>query len=287
MGTRGISLFSALAAFAVLFGPAQAYTPKKADVVATKEAPSAMSAGSLASTALALGLGAMNINQQFKALSASCVPSQTDINFVQRMVLEVAKTGVNAKDFTSALGDECDYDGAFRENAIGRANNTIKTRCFEPIKNASSDSRNVNGIIVCSVASAGNNCESTLEGAVLVGFPKVSSEQIKKSTGETVYASNIHDIFAAVMGHFGPDDLLESEIASAQRLTALADQCSEVRLAAKQKEVWMGFAQEAIMGVSAGTLQANPMDALQAAGGMVGGGGMGSLIQAGSMLMMR
>jgi hypothetical protein len=268
MKLREISLISAAVAILSANAAAAPLVPQKADVVAAKSSPGLMDAGGLIATGMGIFQTIQGINQQFKALEAECVPSVSDVNFVQKMVLEVAKTGVSANDFNRGLGgvQACTDINNYRANEEVRAANTGKVdKCFDAI---SASAGTINGISLID----------TMEGSLLAGFPKVSSEKVQKSGGEMVNVSNMHDIFSVVMGYFGPDDLLANEVANAQKLVQLADKCSEVKVNAARKQAWMGLAQQAIMGISEGTFQANPMDALGVAGAMSGGGGFNELL---------
>jgi len=289
---------AALAAF-----DAEAYTPRRADVVAAQApaAASPMTAGSLLATAINLGIGAMALQNQLKATAAACVPSVSDVNFVQRMVLEVAKTGVKASEFTKSAGGSClenvgnDFKTRAQNIHDGQAQRG-EGKCADTVPTGDSiwDGTNVrlaanctiNGISFCT--GTGDSRVITMDGALLKGFPIVSNENVQRTANQANRANftNIHDIFAAAMGYFQPDDLLESEINQAHRLSQLSEQCSETRLRAQQRQLWMNFAGGAIMGLGEGNMQADIGMAMQAAQGAAGGAGVtGTLLQMAPMFL--
>lgn len=283
MRIRGILTFLAFSApVAFAAAPALAYTPVRAAPVAQQDSP-AMSSGGLVDTALMLGLGALGIQNQFKALAAQCVPSAADERFVQKMVLEVAKTGITSKEFGEATGIvQCASGNSFQNNELQRiagAGNLKK--CFEIV--AEDSTGTLNGI------SLGSKDTKTLDQIVLQGFPKVSNTKVAKP-GETdqVNVSNIHEIFSAVMRFFTPNDLLASEVSAATRLEQMNTNCSETKIAAAQRQAWMQFAQGAVTSIGSGTAQGDRAAALQAAAGMADpNSGIGTLLQIGGGILMK
>ncbi|MDR2685428.1 MAG: hypothetical protein LBB23_01490 [Rickettsiales bacterium] len=278
MWKRGITAilltFATTASYA-----AGTYVPKKAALVAAAPKNDNMLSGNaLLSTAIALGVNAMAISDQFKALDATCVPSSSDINFVQKMVLEVAKTGVPLTEFTNdAIGNTCSAGTSFKDNEEARVQTGSGKnfpRCFEKIDNTSSTETQVNGITIR------NNSESTLDGAVLNSWPRVSSAKVTNSKNKEINVSNIYEIWAAVSSKLSQEDWLEGEITQGQRMNEQIQRCDPQALKNTKGAAWIGFAQEAIMGMGSGDYgkTADLNVAMQAAQGMTSSGGVANTL---------
>ncbi len=94
---KTILFFAGLMCCAPMMSAHAAVAVKKAAPVATQESAGTAGAASLIPTVLGLVSGVQALNAQQQALTAECIPTTAELNFVNTTMQEWAKTGA-AKD---------------------------------------------------------------------------------------------------------------------------------------------------------------------------------------------
>ncbi len=262
---KKILLLVALVLCAAGVDASAAISVKKAAPVATQESSVAAGAASLLPTVLGLVSNVQQLNAQQKALTTECMPSSQEIQFVDNMVKEWAKTGaMTAEDVQRQLRRRpC-------SSAVGGYANSVQVA-------AGTDAD-----IICYdwFAGTGN------EGMVWYGFPKVGkatyckdgSPTCSEKNRETV--SDIYDIFNLV--NFSAEDYTKTEATMAAKLIAKIDECSYSKVSEKKREMWGGFLIETMGGLGQKTNTGTIMDAVE---NVTGGGGLQSLGAIATQLM--
>ncbi len=251
-------ILTGLIAGTVINNAVAAVAVKKAAPVATQDSNASSSVSSLVPAVLNLVSGVQQLNKKQKDLTAECMPSTQEINFVNNTVKEWAKTGAASEnDFRRMLGrDPCrastgGYQLAVRQNA-----GTDAEICYERF------------------TGDGNT------GMVWENFPRASiakycpdgSARCPKSE-KTV--SDIYDIFNLI--DFAESDYTPAEATMAAKLIAKIEKCSYAKLNAKKRSMWGEFLIDTISTTGA---QTNTGTIMQSVGGIAGGdlkGGMSSL----------
>lgn len=264
---RTISWLVCIGAF--LSGTAQAaITIKKAAPVAsTSEESGKSTTSSLVPSLLGLVSGVSELNSKQKALTAECVPSGSDLSFINNMMKEYAKTGVNKQDIAKGLSGRypCDYAGDCYKDDIVRG--VGGTKGLKPRYNIFSGESN--------------------ENMVWSGFPTASTGSVSKDGSG--YCSNpsqcetltdAYDIFNLI--DFGPSDYLPAEASQAAKLLEKTEKCSTARLSAKKREMWGSFLTQTASGLGAKTNTGSIMENIGSIS-QSSGGGSGALGAVGSL----
>lgn len=250
----------------VLWPAVAAVTIKKAAPVATQSSSIRDNAATLLPTVLGLVSDVQQLNAQQKALSDKCIPSSQEIQFVDNMMKEWAKTGaMTADEVAQRLGRyPCDdADGGYAravEIEMGTHSGEV---CFDWFK-----------------GDAGG------EVAVWHGFPKVGKARPCKDGStwcedrEKETVSDIYELFALI--DFDTVDYTKAEATMAARLITKIDDCSSVKVSAKKREMWGNFLIETMGGVGQKTNTADIMGVVQQ---VSGGGGLSSLGNIATQLM--
>ena len=213
---------------------------KKAAPVATQSASTSSTTASLVPNVLSLVSNVQQLSVKQKAMAQECVPSSTEISFVDEIVKEWAKTGaMTAEEVASKL----------------------KRKPCSSVRGYASDLR-------ASVTTGGDVCFATFnsksdEGTVWYGFPKVSIVNDFCEDGTTNCknkqpVSDIYQIFDLV--DFSYEDYTKKEATMAAKLIAKIDNCSDSKLSEKKRAMWGEFLTTTIGGVGQKTNTATIMD---------------------------
>lgn len=209
---------------------ASAVTIKKADVVAPppKTADnSPLSGNSLVPTALGLITSVMALNQQMNTLTGDCIPAPADVTFVSNMMQQFAKTGaVDAATMTAALRGRAPCDAANGVSFANTAQTAAVTKGLQPCYETFSQKADLK--------------------MIWYGYPKPSMDRVCKKSGglgcaakDEDVVSDVYDIFALI--NFTPDDLLPNEATSFAKIMDKVERCSNVKLAAQKRALWVNF----------------------------------------------
>lgn len=263
MKTKFLIFASVLCA---IHGMAGAVTIKKAAPVSTQKKEFMDSGSSLLPGVINLVSSVQQITQQNKALKAECVPSSSDISFVNKMIKEWAKTG--AQDATSvwnALGGE----GKKCEGSVSYASTIQQSRGEFDNANICYDSfggTEDNGTVWEDMpkASIGTYCGDGVNVAV-----SGCAEKHRKTT------SNIYEIFALVS--FEEKDYTAEELTQATKLKEKMDKCAPAKLKARQTEAMAGLVNQTLGSVGSKVGTANLMESVSGLVGSMGGGANGVL----------
>lgn len=256
---KKILLFFVMAVFAAQNAAFSAVSVKKAAPVATKQVEKTNIGASLVPTVMNLVSGVQALSQKQKALSAECVPTSSEISWVNNMVKEWAKTGaMTAEEAANALSMEKCTGGPTGgyEESVRLAADTDDTSflCFDYFGSASDQ-----GTVWFEfpMATKGYYCTD--------GSVSGCSEKNKKEV------SNIYDVFNLI--DFVQADYTASEWATASKLMAKIENCSNAKISARKKALMGEFLNSAIGSIGQETNSASIMDVVQGVAGSVGGGG--------------
>ncbi len=259
MNKKLLTLFCAVQ-FAAVMPAMAAVSIKKAAPVATQEASVGAGAASLLPTVLGLVSNVQQLNAKQKALTTECMPSSQEIQFVDNMMKEWAKTGAMTADEAAirlgrrpCSGAVGGYESQVRRHA---GTGSIEDVCFDWFGGTGND------------------------GMVWERYPKVGkAEYCKDGTSismcprdERETVSDIYDIFNLI--DFGVSDYTKTEATMAARLITKIDDCSYSKISAKKREMWGNFLVDTMGSVGQKTNTSTIMDAVQ---NVTGGGGLSSL----------
>ncbi len=249
LGVFVVLLFSAQnAAFSVVI--------KKSASVATKQVEKKDAMNSLLPTVMTLVQGAQALGQQQKALTAECVPTGSEINWVNDMVKEWAKTGaMTADEVQTMLNQSPCIDGNTYKSSVQIAGDTNDASdiCYDTFKKKSD------------------------EGTVWYGFPKAAKEyycsdgELSCSERYRKEVSNIYEIFSLI--DFTQADYTASEWATASKIMEKFENCSTVKLNARKKEAMGNFLANTVGGLGQKTNTGSVMEMVQSVTSGMGGGG--------------
>ena len=240
--------------------PAWGVTINKAAPVAAVESSSSTTTASLVPTVLGIISGVQQLSAQQRQLTEDCIPTTQEINFVDRMTKEWAKTGtMTAEEVRQRLGRErCRVaNGGYRSDVRMKANTGLESEiCYDYF------------------AGDGN------AGTVWENFPKVgvatycSDGNATCAAKNQVTVSDIYDIFNLI--DFTEEDYWgQSEVAMAGNLMAKIERCSNSRLSAKKRQMWSEFLTDTINSLGEPTNTGSIMDVV---GSVAGGGNLGGSV---------
>lgn len=193
---------------------------KKAAPVATSKSSGMTSTMGVVSGVLDFVGAVKDAKQKQQEISAECYPSAQELNFVNNMVKEWAKTGAkSASEAFKALGSDvnpCSTTGEYAQRVKYRTDSK-ESVCFDVFDEP---------------------------GEIWNGYPRADAVQFcsdgASSCNNKKYQSNIYDIFRLV--DFGPQDYSADEITMANKLLSKNDACSAGKLNAKVVELWQNVA---------------------------------------------
>ena len=244
---------------------------KKAAPVATKQADKMESVTSLLPTVVGLVSSVRALNQQQQKLSADCVPTSSEIQLVNDLVKEWAKTGATtasvARGKSVACVDELASSSRFKCGGSGNSEGGAPNESgFENYINLHDD--------MCIETFSNKNACNTIWN----GFPKASSGKkcdiADDKKCETV--SNIYDVFALIP--FGDDDYTKTEAAKISQLKAKMEKCAPGKLNAAKVELYGGFVTQTLGSLGQTSGAAGTASVLEAVSSMGGSGNIQSVL---------
>ena len=238
---------------------------KKAAPVATKQTSAKDMGASLLPTVINLVSGVQQLNQKQKALSAECVPTSQELNWVNTMIKEWAKTG-------AANADEV-------ERSMSGMKPCGSTESYETSVRLAADTDETDFICYDIFDSSAD------QDTVWHGFPMASKAYYCTDGSisgckdkNRVDVSNIYDVFNLI--DFSESDYTASELTMASKLMAKIENCSNAKLSAKKRAMWGEFLTGTISSMGQKT---NSGNIIQAVSGVVpslgAGGGFGGAMQ--------
>ena len=236
---------------------------KKAAPVAAQSNGGTAGAASLVPSVLSLVSGVQQLNAKQKELTAECVPSATEVSFVDGVIKEWAKTGaMTAADVERALGRRACTGGRRYATDIQLAAGTdMNDICFD---NYNSDSD---------------------KGMVWYNFPKVGKATYCADGSPTCSAKNqknvsdMYEIFNLV--DFTTADYTKKEAETAAKIISKIETCSNAKLNAKKRAMWGEFIVNTVSTVGKPTSTDTIMQSVS--GVVSSGGGLGGLSSLGSI----
>ncbi|MBO4672129.1 MAG: hypothetical protein J5608_00560 [Alphaproteobacteria bacterium] len=226
---------------------------KKAASVTAQEKSGleSITSGSLLPGVIGLVSGVSALTKQQKELEAECVPTGTEIEFVNDLVKEYAKIGEKtAKEMFGTEG-ECLAGYTYKQSVAD--NKPVKAdTCYADAFHDTTDKPIWNGYPKAEVA------EYCADGSL----DMCSGSKRKK-------VSNIYEIFDQIT--FSEEDLTEAEASKYQKFKEKIEKCAPTKVASRKKEAYVGFVQNAIS--SAGQ-KTNTGTVWEAVGGMTQSGGL-------------
>lgn len=243
--------------FGILFmclNAAQAVTVKKAAPVAKKESNTSSTTASLVPTVLNLVSGIQALNAKQNQMTAECIPTAAEINFVNQTIKEWAKTGAaTAEEALSQLKmqpcpKEWSYASSVQSDAGMNERNIV---CVDVFKDA---------------------------GMIWDGYPMASHATYCADGSDTCgtkdqrTASNIYNVFNLI--DFSQADYTAQEGTVAAALVAKIENCSDAKLSAKKRALWQEFLTGTIgnMGQSTNTgAIMQQVESISSSGGGFGG----------------
>lgn len=247
-------MFTAL--LCAINGVAGAVTIKKAAPVTTQKKEVMNDGAALLPGVLNLISGVQQITQQNKALKAECVPSSSEISFVNKMIKEWAKTGArSATDVWNSLEvEQCGSGDSYQESVRYSSDpNDIVYLCYDSFNKTEDDGAIWKDMPKASIATYCTDGSSSCQ------------ERFKRT------ASNVYEVFALI--DFDVADYTKEEATQKAKLQEKMEKCAPAKLLAKQREVMSGTVNQLLGSVGGKTDTANVMDALTGVLGNIGGGG--------------
>ena len=236
-----------------------AVTIKKSASVATQKKTVEDNAGSLIGTVLGLVGSVKQLDQKTRELTTECQPTSQEIQFVNTMVKEWAKTG-------AATADEV-YRRLGVNNCSGQP-----TGGYQASVRVAMDTDQDSVVCYDWFGGTGN------DGTVWAGFPMATSAyyctdgEMTCGVKDRKNVSNVYEIFNLV--DFTTADYTTQEAQVAGKLLSKIENCSSARLSAQKKALWGEFLQTTVGGMGQKTNTGAIMDAV---GTVTNGGGLQSL----------
>jgi hypothetical protein len=179
----------------------------------------------------------MSINKQQKELSRECIPSSTEMAFVDNAMKEWAKTGQMTKEQAKdKLGREpCGgaFDDPFAATTRGTYFDCYSTDVLYGDTPGIDPKYNI-------FAGPGN------DGMVWAGFPKSGLGYYCKdgmgmtcSARDRINVTDVNDIFNMI--DFGPADSLPAEATRAANRLVKVESCSSSKLSMRKRAMWGEF----------------------------------------------
>lgn len=239
-----------------------AITVKKASSVAKKETSVQNVGGSLLPTALTLFQTVKQLNQQQQELSAECEPSTQEVNWVNKMIKEWAKSGgVLPKDDKIGGMAKCNKNDNSYSKSIQNNIEYEEDICYEVFDDDSD------------------------KGMIWQDYPKVTTATYYivdgeySATGKRAkdkrVASNIYDIFNLI--DFTTEDYTAEDAKMVAKLNEKMEKCAPAKLSAKKAAMWGDFVMGAVGSIGQNT---NTGSLMETVSGLVSsGGGMSGALQ--------
>ena len=232
---------------------------KKAAPVATQQTDKMETATSLLPTVIGLVSTAKSLGVQQQQLTADCAPTSSEIETVNNLVKEWAKTGViAASDAESGLGKPCSNnreknDSGYYASQMQYADKNFK--CFESF-----------------------TAEKADKDMIWYKFPKASSGNICDVVDgkNCKNVSNIYDVFAKIP--FSDEDYTEAEVKKIAKLKEKMEKCAPGKLNAAKRELYGNFVTQALGNVGQSTGASGTAAVLEQVSSMGGAGNIQSVL---------
>ncbi len=231
---------------------------KKAAPVATKQVDKMETATSLLPTVIGLVSNVKALSVQQQQLTADCAPTASEIETVNNLVKEWAKTGsVTVNSAVSGLGETCGPDKDKNNSGYfsGKMEDADKKdSCYE---NFSSEAD---------------------KDTIWHYFPKASKAEICDSLSKKncKNISNIYDVFAKIP--FTEEDYTEAEAKKISKFIEKMNRCAEGKLSAARRELYGNFLTQTLGNVGQSSGAAGTATVLEAVSGMGGSGDIKSML---------
>ena len=223
---------------------------KKAAPVATKQADKMDTATSLLPAVIGLVSNVRALNTQQQQLTADCIPTSSEVQLVNDLVKEYAKTGmVTASSFAPGGMSKC--EGSFNDAMYSRESNDL---CYE-VFDSKAD-----------------------EGMIWKDFPKASNADITDDfdSKNKKNVNNVYDIFLRIP--FTEEDYTEAEARKIAQLKEKTNRCAPAKVKAAQRELAGGFLVQTLGSIGQTTGAAGTASVLEAVSSMGGSGNMNSML---------
>ena len=242
---------------------------KKAAPVATKQANKMESATSLLPTVIGLVGSVQALHKQQQQLSADCAPTSSELQFVNDLVKEVAKTGATTASSARGGIQLCRDNGSKDWGYAVYHNGFTNEGYYENFIQNNYDSN--------------NSCIETFstqasENTIWAGYPKASKAQ-KYENGDTKdskYVSNIYDVFSLVQNYFSDEDFTVSESAKIAQFKAKVERCSKINAA--KAEMYSNFVTQTLGNIGQTSGAAGTAAVLETVSSMGGTGNVTSML---------
>ena len=255
---KALIFFAATVSIMVAPAARGAVAVKKAAPVEAQSASGTSGAASLLPAVMNLVSNVQQLNAKQKALTAECVPSNAEINFVNNTMKEWAKTGaMSADDVVRQLHRTPCSGGRGYEMAVRQYAGTdmMDSICFDNF--ATDSDKDMVWYKFPIVGNASYCADGSYSGCAAKDKKQVS---------------DIYEIFNLI--EFSEADYTRQEATMAAKLIAKIENCSSAKLSAKKKALWGEFITDTLGSVGQPT---NTGAIMQAVGGISGGGSMSSI----------
>ena len=247
-------LIAAFGCMAVLAAMAADFQVKKSSSVKKQEKSGleSMTSGSLLPGVIGLVTNVSALNKQQKELKAECIPSNAEVEWVNKMVKEYAKIGkVTAKDMRGS-DNKCRDENHYKNEVEMLMTSDPSNICTPVFTSTGNDEIWVDYPMVvvaeyCADGSSLSDC---------------SSSKKKKE-------SNIYTIFGKL--GFDQEDYLTDEATMYVKMMEKAEKCAPERLSAASKQAYANFLKTTIAGAGQSTNTGTIWDAV---GGLTQGNGL-------------
>ena len=220
---KNLASFVALVLCMTVGSAMGAVTIKKAEPVKTQQTSTSNATGSLVPSVLTLVSDVQALNAKKRDLDAECTPSSAEIEFVNNMMKEWAKTGSSTAEeaFRKLNRTRCDGGTGYESSVRYAAVTDMGTVCYDNFAESDKDMvwyhfPKASKAVYCPDGSPASTCGKNQK---------------------TV--SNIYEVFDLI--DFGVSDYNRQEATMAAKLLDRADRCSDVKISKKKKQMWGEF----------------------------------------------
>lgn len=251
-----VSLVAVIICAAGVLPDAAAVVIKKAPTVSTQEKSAVDGVGSLVPTVLGLVNGVQQLTKTQRELEGNCVPTSSEITFVNNMVKEWARVGNDTADeFFWRMGSgarRCSGTESY-ESLVRMGAGTDADVCYDYINDSQMVWHNYPVARVVSYCTDG------------------SYSGCKDKNKKTV--SNMYEIFNQI--GFVEADYTKQEANQAAKIIARIEECSPAKLSAKKREVWGSFLMDTVSNIGQPT---NTGSIMEMVSGVAGSGSIGGAV---------
>lgn len=231
-----------------------------APAVSTKQASVQDTAASIAPTIMNIVSGVQQLSKKQQELTTECVPTAQEVNWVNNMIKEWAKTGAKTADEAfSGMPQRCQSRGEYSRRVQLGGTDAEENLCYDAFDDSGAVWHKF------PMAAVADYCtDGSISGC---------SAKNKKTV------SNIYEIFALI--DFEDKDYTADEMTTLVKLREKFEKCGGGKLAAQKKQMWGEFLVESIGGLGQKTNTATIMDAVsgmaKSGGGANGLGALGNI----------